>query len=305
MPQSNFRGLSVLDGVGVSSGFRSMLLSTFFFALANLCVKFVSHLSAMEVVFFRCSLGVLFCWYGLRGSGTSWLGSSRARLALRGLFGTLALFLFFSTLQKMPLASAVTIAYLSPVFTAVLAMFLLKEEVAGRQWLFFAVAFLGVVLIERFDPRISPLYLGMGVASAFFSGVAYNLVRSLRGSEHPLVVVLHFQIVGAVAGLIALPFVWTTPSGLDWLWLGLIAVFSQLGQIFLTNALQSEKASSVSIAAYSGVIYGLILGWAFLDDDVPAALSFVGIALVVGGMVASIYFSKKSEAEQEIHLTQA
>jgi drug/metabolite transporter (DMT)-like permease len=304
MPQfANWAG-GIMKGIGITPGFQSMLLSTFCFSLANLCVKFVSHLPAMEVVFFRCSLGVLFCWYGLRSSGADWLGSSRLILALRGVFGTFALFLFFTTLQNMPLASAVTIAYLSPVFTAVLAMFLLREDVAGRQWMFFGMAFLGVVLIERFDPRISPVYLAMGVASAFFSGVAYNLVRSLRGREHPLVVVLHFQFVGALAGLLSLPFIWTMPVGKDWLWLGLIAVFSQFGQIFLTNALQSEKASSVSIAGYSGVVYGLMLGWMFLED-VPAGLSFVGIALVVGGMIASIYFSKKPEAEQEIHLTQA
>ena len=294
-----FRGRSI----PVSAGFRSMLLSTFFFALANVCVKWLKDLPAMEVVFFRCSLGTLFCWYGLRGSGADWRGSSKWKLLMRGASGTLALFLFFTTVQNIPLASAVTIAYLSPVFTAIIAMVVLKEDVPGRQWLFYGLAFVGVVLIERFDPGINPVFIAMGVVSAFFSGVAYNLVRSLRGLEHPLVVVLHFQIVGAVVGFVSILFSWVTPTGWDWLLLGLIAVFSQLGQIFLTDALQSEKASNVSIAGYSGVVYGLVFGWMFFVD-VPAPLSFLGIFLVVGALTASIYFSKPLQDEQ-IHLTQA
>ena len=280
-----------------------MLTSTFFFALANLCVKYVDHLPAMEVVFFRCSLGALFCWYGLRGSGADWRGSSKIKLLMRGLSGTFALFLFFTTVQNIPLASAVTIAYLSPVFTAIIAMTVLKEDVARRQWIFYGLAFVGVLFIERFDPRIAPMFVAMGVVSAFFSGVAYNLVRSLRGREHPLVVVLHFQLIGAIAGLVSLFFHWETPVAWDWLFLGLIAVFSQLGQIFLTHALQSEKASSVSIAGYSGVVYGLLFGW-MLFEEIPTPLSLAGIALVVGGLTASIYFSKPPE-EERIHLTQA
>lgn len=281
-----------------------MLISTFCFGLANLCVKFVAHLPAMEMVFFRCSMGVLFCWYALRGAGADWRGSSRWSLLLRGMFGTGALFLFFTTLKEMPMASAITIAYLSPIFTAVLAMFILKERVAGFQWVFFGMAFLGVALIEKFDPRVSPFYLTVGVVSAFGSGVAYNLVRSMRGAEHPMVVVLHFQLFGAVAGLISLFFDWKMPQGRDWLFLLLIAVFSQLGQMFLTKALQSEKASSVSIAGYSGVLYGLFFGWMFFDE-MPAPYATVGIFLVVAGMIASVYVNALRHREQEIHLTQA
>lgn len=280
-----------------------MLISTFCFGVANLGIKFVSHLPAMEMVFFRCSMGVMFCWYALRGSGADWRGSSRWGLFLRGMFGTSALFLFFTTLKEMPMASAITIAYLSPVFTAILAMFILKEKVAGFQWIFFGMAFLGVALIEKFDPRVSPFFLGVGVLSAFGSGVAYNLVRSMRGAEHPMVVVLHFQLFGAVAGFISLFFNWKMPEGRDWAFLLLIAVCSQLGQMFLTKALQSEKASNVSIAGYSGVLYGLFFGWMFFGE-MPAPFSTVGILLVVVSMVASVYVTALRHREQEIHLTQ-
>ncbi len=62
--------------------------------------------------------------------------------------------------------------------------------------------FTDILLIEQFDTRITFLYLLIGISSAFCSGVAYNLVRTLRGREHPLTVVLHFQITGLIVGLI-------------------------------------------------------------------------------------------------------
>ena len=128
-----------------------------------------------------------------------------------------------------------TIQYLSPIFTTIIAIFVLHEAVRRFQWLFYAIAFSGVLLIEQFDPRISPFYLAIGIISAFCSGMAYNLVRSMKGKEHPLTVVLHFQLVGVVVGLISLFFNFRLPTGWDWFYIVLIGIFSQLGQMFLTN----------------------------------------------------------------------
>ena len=237
-----------------------MFLSTLAFSLANILVKAVSHIPAMEVVFFRCSIATVFCFIGLYRAGADWKGSNRKVLFARGFFGTTALFLFFTTLQNIPLASAMTIQYLSPIFTSVIAIFVLSEKARGLQWVFYAIAFSGVLMIERFDPRISPFFLIIGIIAAFCSGMAYNLVRSLRGQEHPLTIVLHFQVTGAIAGLISLFFVWRTPVGWDWIYLLLIAILSQLGQIFLTNALQKEPVAGVAIVNYTGLVYALLIG---------------------------------------------
>jgi drug/metabolite transporter (DMT)-like permease len=223
-------------------------------------------------------------------------------LALRGFFGTTALVLFFLTLQNIPLASAMTIQYLSPIFTTVIAIFFLREHVKYVQWLFYAIAFAGVLLIEQFDPRISLFFLGIGIFSAFCSGVAYNLVRSLREREHPLMVVMHFQLVGFVTGFISLFFDWKTPVGRDWFYLALIGISSQLGQIFLTSAFQKEKASGIAIIAYSGLIYGLIIGWfVFGEQQVLASLS--GMFLVVCGVILSVIYGKRRKEIEKIELS--
>src|SRR5688500_16516635 len=279
-----------------------MFLSTLAFSLANVFVKQVSHIPAMEVVFFRTTVATVFCLIGLHRAGVGWLGSNHTLLILRGVFGTTALFLFFTTLQNIPLASAMTIQYLSPIFTSVIAIFLLSETVRGLQWVFYAIAFAGVLLIERVDPRISPFYLAIGIISAFCSGMAYNLVRSLRGKEHPLTVVLHFQLAGAVAGLVSLYFAWRTPEGWDWAYLVLIAILSQLGQIFLTNALQREPVAGIAIVNYTGLIYGLLLGSLWFGESQPAE-SFAGMLLVVFGVLLSVFYSKRMRDLEKIEST--
>ncbi len=279
-----------------------MFFSTIAFALANVFVKQVAHLPTMEIVFFRCAFGVFFCWVGLRKANADWRGSNRKLLLMRGLFGTTALYLFFLTVKEIPLASAMTNQYLSPIFTTIIAIFLLKEKVKSVQWLFYAMAFVGVLFIEQFDTRITLLFLVIGIVSAFCSGVAYNLVRTLREREHPLTVVLHFQLVGLIVGFLFTIFNWATPTGWDWFYLFLIGVFSQLGQIFLTNALQREKAASVAIVNYTGLTYGLLIGW-FVFGEAQTVESLLGMLFVVVGIVLSVIYSKRQKDIESIEAT--
>jgi len=253
----------------------------------------------MEIVLIRCSIAVAFCYAGLRYAGEDWRGSNRKLLLLRGVFGTTSLAFFFITLQNIPLASAMTIQYLSPIFTAIIAIFILKEPVKYLQWIFYFAALIGVLLIEKFDSRVSYFYLFIGIFAAFCSGVAYNLVRTLRGREHPLIVVLHFQIIGVIVGFLFTIFGWITPIGWDWFYLFLIGVFSQLGQIFLTNAFQKECAASVAIVNYTGLIYALLFGW-FVFGEAQTLQSLSGMLLVVVSVILSVFYSKRQKDIESI-----
>ncbi len=279
-----------------------MFLSTLAFALANVFVKQVSHIPVMEVVFFRCLVAGIFCVIGLRRAKASYIGTNHTYLFLRGFFGTLALALFFLTVQNIPLATAMTVQYLSPIFTAIIAIFFLKESVKPIQWIFYAISFAGVMLIGQIDARVSYFFIFLGIISAFGSGAAYNLVRKLKDDEHPLTIILHFQLVGVVAGFISLFFAWKTPVGWDWFYLLLIGVFSQLGQIFLTNAFSKEKAATVAIIVYSGLIYGIAIGWIFYGEA-QTVFSLFGMILVVIGVIASVLYGKRKKEIEQIEST--
>lgn len=273
-----------------------MFISALAFSLSYAFVKQLSHLPTVEVAFFRCAIASAFCFANMKHAGVDWRGSNRKMLLLRGFFGTSSLFLFFYTLQHIPLAGAMTIQYLSPIFTTIIAIFILKESVKPLQWIFYALAFCGVLMIEQFDARISLLYLCTGVGGAFCSGVAYNLVRSLREKEHPLTIVLHFQLLGAILCFFFMWFDWATPIGWDWLYLFLIGAFSQIGQVYLTYSLQQERAAGVVIINYSGIVYGLTIGW-FIFGEAQTWASLSGMLLVIAGVMLSILYSKRRERE--------
>ncbi|HAD96065.1 MAG TPA: EamA family transporter, partial [Cryomorphaceae bacterium] len=102
-----------------------MLISVLGFAFMNLTVKFLHRLPATELVLFRSLVSLVLCLYFLRKKRIKPWGNSRKYLVLRGIFGVTALSLFFYTLQKLPLGSAITIQYLSPIFTAFFGIFIL------------------------------------------------------------------------------------------------------------------------------------------------------------------------------------
>lgn len=287
MKSSDETVASSIKFLRTTDGAVYMLLAALSFSVMNVCIKMVTHIPPMEVVFFRCFTAMIIAFYYVFKNGNNWVGSNRKLLFLRGFFGTIALYTFFLTIQNMPLASAVTIQYLSPIFTTILAMFLLKERVKLVQWLFFAISFTGVLFIKGFDTRISIFYLIVGIISAVFSALAYNMVRSLKEKEDEIVVVLHFQIFGAVAGFIFSVFHWVMPSWKDVVFLILSGVFTHLGQLNLTRSLHREAIASVSILNYTGLIYALAFGYFFFGEKFSLQV-LLGIALVVLGVVLNL-----------------
>jgi drug/metabolite transporter (DMT)-like permease len=281
----------------ISAAVANMLLATLAFSIMNVFVKQLNRIPAMEIVFFRCLVSSSICFVGIARAGVDWKGNNNLLLIARGSFGTLALFTFFVTLHNIPLATAVTIAYLSPIFTTLIGVFLLGEHVRPKQWLFYAIAFAGVLVIKGFDSSVPLLYLFTGLVSAVGSGVAYNLVRRLKEREHPIVVVLHFQLVGVVAGFIFTLFDWVKPvTWREWFCLLMCGLLTQFGQTCLTKSLQAERIAHVSILNYTGMIYALVFGIFIFGEHYPAQ-TIVGIVLVVLGVVLSVIYGQRKPLE--------
>lgn len=275
-----------------SKGIQYMLLATFFFALMNVCVKMVSHIPAVEIILFRSLVSLVMSFAVLRARNVSVWGTHHKLLVTRGVAGAAALILFFITLQHIPLATAVTIQYLSPIFTTILGVFIVKEKVKPWQWTFFLVSFAGILVIEGVDTRISPLFLGLGVASAVFSGLAYNVIRKLNTREHPLVIVFYFPLVALpVSGLYSL-FNWVQPEGWDWAILLLVGVLTQMAQYYMTMSYQSEELSKVANMNYIGIIYALLFGFVLFGETFNV-WSYAGMVLVLIGVVLNMRYKSK------------
>lgn len=269
-----------------------MLLATFLFATMNVFVKMVPGIPAVEVVFFRSLISLLMSASFLYWQGISIFGKNKKYLILRGVSGAVALILYFITLQKIPLASAVTIQFLSPIFTTILGVYLLGEKVLKWQWIFFSLAFVGVLVIQGFDPRVDPIYFFMGIISAFAAGLAYNFIRKINVSEHPLVIVMYFPLVTLpVTGVFCL-FFWVQPEGIEWLYLLLIGILTQAAQYLMTKAYQNEEVSKVASLKYIAIIYALGYGY-ILFDETYDFLALLGMLVVILSVAMNVWYKNR------------
>lgn len=266
---------------------QSMLLAGIFFAMMNVSVKFIPHIPAIEIVWFRSIFSLIFTFVVLSNKGISVFGNNKGNLIIRGIVGSISLILFFYTLQRIPLASAVTMQYLSPIFTTILGVFILKEKVRPIQFLYFAMAFAGVLIIQGVDPRIDPLSAAMGIVSGLSAGLAYNMIRKLKTSEHPLVIVFYFPLVTLPIASIIMYFDWVMPMGWDWVILLWIGFCTQSAQYFMTVAYQTGNLARVSSISYMSVLYALIFGFFLFGETFPFA-SYVGMALVLVGILLNL-----------------
>lgn len=261
-----------------------MLASVVLFAGVNTCIKFLSDLPTHELVFFRSVVQLTLSAGFVLNAGLPFFGNNKNWLILRGISGMTALFLFFYTLQNIPLASATTIQYLSPIFTIILAIFINRERVRPVQWIFFSMAFAGVVLIKGFDPRVTLWMLGAGVLSALLSGVAYNAIMRCKYTDHPVTIVMYFHLIAVpIMGIWTLAD-WVMPTGRDWLLLLVIGILSQFAQVFMARALHADQAAKVTPLKYIGSVFAVIIGYTVFDERLHW-VSIVGIGLVMVGVL--------------------
>ena len=283
----------------MNKGAQYMIFSSFAFSLMHLCVKAMPHIPVFELVFFRSLGSLLITILYLNKKRIPIFGNNKKVLFARGLFGTIGLCLFFITLQNIPLAGAVTIQYLSPVFTALFAVVILRERVKKKQWLFFSLAFIGVYLLKGFDVsgQISYYFVLIGVASACFSGLAYNCIRYLRTTESTLVVVFYFPLVATpIMGVLSF-FNWVKPQGLDWFYIVVLGVVTQVAQVFMTKGIQSDSAGNIMTYKYVGVVFAFIYGY-FIFKETYSFLSVFGIFLLLSGVILNAVFKNQQDKKR-------
>jgi S-adenosylmethionine uptake transporter len=276
-----------------------MLLASLFFATMGVCIKFASeHFNSFEIVCYRGMVGVIFLLGMTRVRGVSLRTSVPMMHFWRSVVGVTALTSWFYAIAALPLATAVTLNYMSSVW---IAAFLLGGAllVQGRNApikqqgpLFLAVlaGFAGVAMMLR--PTLNEdQFVGafVGLLSGIFSAFAYLQVAALsRAGEPESRTVFYFSIGAVLAGALGMVFVgastWHWPSALWLLPIGLLAVF---GQLCMTRAYASGATLVVANLQYSGIVFAGIYSLTIFGDQLPL-MGWLGMGLIiVSGITAT------------------
>lgn len=274
-----------------------MAVAACWFSIMGLLVKFVGRgMTSMEIVLFRGVITLGLSWWWLRRAGISPWGTERRLLVLRGTLGSVALMCFFFSLVHLPLGEATLIQYTNPVFATILAAFVLKEKLRTAEILSLVASLVGVIFIARpaalFGApakELNPLYIAVALAGACCSGAAYTIVRKLRTTEHPLVVVFYPPLITIP---LTLPFAaaeWRWPDAWEWVLLLGVGVTTQLAQVSMTRGLQLERTARATTTGYLQVVFSVLLG-AVVLGEIPDVWTLAGAVTIIGSTLAASWW---------------
>lgn len=222
----------------------------------------------------------------------------------RGLFGTTAMALTFAGLAILPLPEVTAIGYATPMFTVILAAFLLGERIRLFRISALALGLIGVMIVIA--PRLSSsaaydsiATLGalMVLAAAFLRALVQIHVRRLVQTEKTAAIVFYFSLTATCLSLLTLPLGWLiqipalawTAPGMSVL--GLIICAGLIGgvaQIMITASYRFGTASMLAPFDYASMIFASIIGWVVFSE-VPKPAILIGATLVILGGVLIIW----------------
>ncbi|HKB55200.1 MAG TPA: DMT family transporter [Ramlibacter sp.] len=293
-----------------------MILASLFFSGMAVCVKYASAwFNSAELVFYRGALGIVLIWAFARHRGVSLRTRYPGMHAWRSAVGVLSMGAWFYAIAHLPLATAMTLNYMSSVWVAGFlagGAVLFWQPGRGRAGprqaplvLSVLAGFAGVVLMLR--PTIEQQHLFaavIGLLSGLTAAFVYlQLIALGRLGEPDTRTVFYFAVGSTAAGAIAMLGV-----GLSrWSWAGAawlvpMGLLASLGQLAMTRAYNRGSTLVVASLQYSGVLFGAIFGVTLFGDRITAS-GWSGMGLIVASGIAAtvLRFRAAPDAPAEEH----
>lgn len=293
----------------IRRGALLMLAATALFTIMSVLIKGVSdHIHFIETMFFRSAFALPIT-LGLAARRHDWSMLRTRRLpshVVRAATGTMAQGCSFFALTVLPLADQTALSYSTPLFVTILSIPVLGEKVGIHRWSAVLLGFAGILVIAlgkgAFQGGTSPdtiAVIGMiaAVTQGAWSAITTLLVRSLSATESSATIVLWQSILMTLFTLVALPFVWTTPTLWELLLLVLIGLIGGVAQILLTEAYASAQVSALGPYSYTSILWSVGLGWLVFADQ-PTWSTLAGAALIVISGLYILHRELKRAAER-------
>ncbi len=276
-----------------------MVVASFWFALMAVCIKFASNsFGTFELVFYRGIVSVVFMGIVVRASGTSLRTPVPMMHMWRSIIGVLSLGTWFYAIAHLPLATAMTLNYMSGVWVAAFivggALLYGKSQPQGPLLGTVLMGFVGVLMTLRPTIDQNQLFAGLvGLLSGMGAALAYMQVTALgKAGEPEGRTVFYFSVGSAVVGAGGMLFTTFTPwSSVPWkdlAWVIPIGIFASLGQWCMTRAYRKGATLVVASMQYSGIVFAAIFSLVLFGDELPP-IGWAGIGVIVtSGILATI-----------------
>ncbi len=281
-----------------------MILASLLFASMSVCIKFASaHFSTVELVCYRGAIGIVVMATWCRVQGVPLKSTVPMMHVWRSVIGVTSLGAWFYAIAKLPLATAMTLNYMSGVWVAAFlvggTLVMGRLQDIGRQGpivLTVMSGFAGVIMMLRPTIEQNQLFAGLvGLLSGLTAAFAYLQVAALgRIGEPEARIVLYFSVGAAVAGALGMAFTgfsdWTWPQAL---WLLPIGVLAAMGQLCMTRAYSHGATLVVANLQYAGIVFAALFGLFLFGDDIPL-IGWAGMALIIASGIAATFLRSRA-----------
>ena len=276
-----------------------MVLAAFFFATMGVGIKVASgSFNTSELVFYRGVVSVVFMLLVLRARGTPLRTPVPMMHAWRSVIGVLSLGAWFYAIAHLPLATAMTLNYMSGVWVAAFfvggAVLYGQVQRQGPLMATVLAGFAGVVMMLRPTLDQNQLFAGLiGLLSGLGAALAYLQVAALgKVGEPEGRTVFYFSLGSAVAGGAGIAFTGLTPwFAVSWqaaAWLVPIGILASLGQWCMTRAYSRGSTLLVANLQYSGIVFAAFYSLLLFGDQIPL-LGWAGMGVIVAsGLAATV-----------------
>ncbi|MEP7206550.1 MAG: DMT family transporter [Casimicrobiaceae bacterium] len=268
-----------------------MLVAGACFAVMGVFVKLgAAYFTVAELVFYRSLVTFLVAYALLARSGQTVRTRRFGSHVHRGVSGFVSLFMFFYALTALPVATAITLNYTSPVFLAMLLAWIARERPGSRLTATILLGFVGVLLLLRPTLQGDQAWAGfIGLLSGAISAVAYWNVRALVQADEPVSrVVFYFGLISCFGALVWMaPQTWTSLTLANSWILAAMGLAGAFGQLTMTRAYGKGKAMVTAALSYSSIVFSSLLGIAVWGDVLPVA-AWLGIALIIGAGILAV-----------------
>jgi len=274
-----------------------MVLASFFFATMAVGIKIASgSFSLFELVFYRGLVSMIFMGLILRTRGTPLATPVPLMHAWRSIIGVFSLSAWFYAIGHLPLATAMTLNYMSGVWVAAFvvggAMLYGKSTGQGPLMATVLAGFAGVVMMLRPTLDQNQLFAGLiGLLSGLGASMAYLQVTALgKVGEPEGRTVFYFSIGTTLVGLVGAGVNGFTPwNSVTWqaaAWLIPMGVLASLGQWSMTRAFSRGSTLLVANLQYSGIVFAAFYSLLLFGDQIPL-VGWAGMALIVSSGIAA------------------
>ena len=280
-----------------------MLVASFLFACMGVCVKFAAQrYSAAEVVFYRSVISLTLMFVIVRWQGVAFSTPHWRLQFFRGASGFVSLLLYFYAIALLPLATAVTLNYTSPLFLVAFLATFGQMRMPRRMLGALFAGFVGVALLLR--PTLgAEQWLGglIGLGSGVLAGLAYFNVRALGALGEPESrTVFYFSLLSSAGAILWLGvfnrFAFQPIDSEGALLLAGVGIFATFAQLAMTRAYRQGNAILSASLAYSAVIFASIFGVIFWGEHLGLD-AWLAITLIVGSGMVATRLSRRRPAE--------